>query len=186
MIDALEVLPHTPFDATVWRVVHENRDVTQYSSSGGRWDDGTFEVLYTALHRDGAIAEMYFHLLRGQPVFPSKARFKLYELRVALKATIRLTTLPELQALGLDTTRYGQLSYAERTSEYPRTQEISEVAHFLDCDGLVVPNARWPCTNLVIFGDNIEPGTVDVVRDHGTIAWDDWRRANISHMPHGL
>ncbi|MER9397052.1 RES family NAD+ phosphorylase [Mesorhizobium sp. M0615] len=180
------MFPHAPFEATVWRVVRESRDVTQCSSSGGRWDDGTFDVLYTSLDRDGAIAEMYYHLLRGQPVFPSKAPFKLYELRVALKATMRLPTLPELKGLGLDVVKYGQLSYAERIAEYPRTQEIAEVTHFLDCDGLMVPNARWPCTNLVIFGDRIEPDTIDVVHDHGIIAWHEWRKTNMTHLSHGV
>jgi RES domain-containing protein len=182
LIDALEVFPHTPFKATVWRVVHEDRDVTQCNASGGRWDDGSFDVLYTSLDRDGAIAEMHFHLLRGQPVFPSRARFKLYELRVALNAAMRLPTLPELASLGLDTGRYGQLAYAGRMAEYPRTQQIAEVAHFLDSDGLIVPSARWPCTNLVVFCDRIEPGAVDVVRDCGLIAWHDWESANRAHL----
>ena len=137
LIDSLEVLPHAPFKATVWRVVREARDPCQCSASGGRWDDGSFDVLYTSLDRDGAIAEMYFQLLRGQPVFPSKVRYTLNELRVELSETLHLQTLPDLAALGLDTSRYGQLSSVERIQEYTRTQEIAEVAHFLDCDGLV-------------------------------------------------
>lgn len=29
--------------------------------------------------------------------------------------------------------------------------------HFLDCDGLLIPNARWTCANLVVFGDRNHP-----------------------------
>ncbi|RJT28146.1 RES domain-containing protein [Mesorhizobium waimense] len=178
LIDALEVFPHTPLVTTAWRVVRDGRDVTQCSASGGRWDDCTFDVLYTSLARDGAIAEMYFHLLRGQPVFPSKAQFRLYELTVSLSEVLRLPTLPELAALGLDTSRYGQLSYAERMLEYPRTQEVAEVAHFMDFDALMVPSARWPASNLVIFCDRLAADSLEVVQDHGLIDWWVWQRAN--------
>jgi RES domain-containing protein len=178
LIDSLEVLPHAPFKGTVWRVVREGRDPCQCSASGGRWDDGSFDVLYTALDRDGAIAEMYFHLLRGQPVFPSKVRYSLHELKVELSETLHLATLPDLAALGLDTSRYGQLSYAGRNQEYPRTQEIAEVAHFLDCDGLLVPSARWVCSNLVIFCDRLGPAAIEAIKDHGLIDWARWQKEN--------
>jgi hypothetical protein len=76
------------------------------------------------------------------------------------------------------TSRYGQLSYVERVQEYPRTQEIAEVVHFLDCDSLAVPSARWPCKNLVLFCDRLAPGAVEVLKDHGLIDWTSWRKAN--------
>jgi RES domain-containing protein len=176
LIDALENIPQVPHEGTVWRVVREGRDPCQPSASGGRWDDGTFEVLYTALERDGAIAEMHFHLMRGQPIFPSRVRYTLHELRVELPTVLRLPTLAELATLGLDTSRYGQLSYLERTQEYPRTQEVAEVAHFLDSQGILVPNARWACTNLVIFLDRAKPDAIEVISDHGVIDWSSWER----------
>ena len=144
LIDALDAIRRAPFEGTVWRVVREGRDPLQCSASGGRWDDGSFDVLYTSRKSDGAIAEMYFHLLRGQPVFPSKIRYHLHELNVSLDEVMTLT-MDDLASLGLDATRFGQLSYNERTQEYPRSQEIAEVAHFLDCDGLLAPSARWDC-----------------------------------------
>jgi hypothetical protein len=178
LIDSLDALPRAPFKGTVWRVVREGREPCLCSASGGRWDDGSFDVLYTALDRDGAIAEMDFHLLRGQPVFPSKVRYRLHELKVELSATLQLETLPDLAALCLDTSRYGQLSYIERNQEYPRTQDIAEVAHFLDCDGLKVPSARWACTNLVLFCDCLGPEAIEAVKDHGIIDWTQWQRTN--------
>ena len=56
LIDALEPATPTPFEGTVWRVVREGRDVLQGSAYGGRWDDGTFDVLYTSAMADGATA----------------------------------------------------------------------------------------------------------------------------------
>jgi RES domain len=75
----------------------------------------------------------------------------------------------------VDTTRYGALSYSERVQEYPRPQEIAETAHFVGFDGLIVPNARFKCLNVVLFCDRIPPEAAEVVRDHGAIRWDDWR-----------
>jgi len=176
LIDAMEALPQAPFQGKVWRVVREGRDPRQCSAAGGRWDDGTFDVLYTSMERDGALAEMYFHLLRGQPVFPSKVRYTLHELSVSLAAILRFADLTALAALGVDTARYGQLSYAGRVQEYPRTQEVGEVAHFLDCDGITIPSARWTCGNIVVFCGRADPGAVQLVADHGLIDWAQWRK----------
>jgi RES domain-containing protein len=175
LIDALESAPSTSFAGVVWRVVREGRDVLQGSAYGGRWDDGTFDVLYTSERADGAIAEMYFHLSRGQPVIPSKVAYHLYELRVTLPRALEVADLAALSALGVDTSRYGRLSYLERAEEYPRPQEIAETAHFVGFDGLVVPNARFDCRNVVLFCDRIPPEAADVVEDHGAISWADWR-----------
>lgn len=131
LIDALEALPVKPFLGHVWRVVREGRDPCICASAGNRWDDGTFDVLYTATARDGAIAEMYFHLKSGQPVFPSKIRYTLHELSANLDGVLDLTENDALRNIGLDTARFGQLSYQGRKGEYPRSQEIAEVANFI-------------------------------------------------------
>lgn len=67
--------------------------------------------------------------------------------------------------------RYGRLSYQDKSEEYPRTQQIGEVAHFLEFDGLIVPSARYGCQNAVLFGDRVPPEAMAVVRDHGLIDW---------------
>lgn len=172
LIDAIEALAPVTFDGPVWRIVREGRDPLQFSASGGRWDDGTFDVLYTSADRQGAIEEMRFHLMRGQPVLPSKISFKLFELRVQMDQALRLADLKALAALGLDTSTFGRLSWQSKSDEYPRTQQIGEVAHFLDFDGLIVPSARYECLNMVLFGDRIGPEALSVIRDHGPVPWD--------------
>ena len=125
---------------------------------------------------EGSVAEIYFHLMRGQPVFPSKMKFKLYRLSASLERALRLPDLDALEALGVKVEKYGQLSYEQREEEYRRPQEIAEVAHFLDFDGLVAPSARWPCENVILFTDRVAPDRLRVVEDHGLIDWDHWKQ----------
>lgn len=171
LLDALEAIGPTRFEGPVWRTVAEGRSPLVCSASGGLWDDGSFEVLYTSLAREGSLAEMYFHLRRGQPVFPSRVRYRLFELTVAMSSALKLVDLRALAALGIDPQRYGSLSWVQRTEEYPRTQDIAEAAHFLEFDGMLVPSARWDTLNAIVFCDRCAPGQVMVQCDHGLIDW---------------
>ncbi len=171
LLDALERLSGSPFSGTLWRVTREGRDPTTCSRSGGRWDDATFDVLYTSCERAGAVAELYFHLSHGQPVFPSRLRYHVYELRAEFEDLLDLSDRALLASLGVDMAKFGQLSYVERAGEYPRTQDVAEVAHFLDHQGIIVPSARHPCDNAVLFCDRLGPGAVEVVADHGVVDW---------------
>lgn len=171
LIDALEELDPIKFCENVWRVVRGGRDPLQCSASGGRWDDGTFDVLYTAQEEQGAISEMKFHLLRGQPVIPTQVDYRLFELKISLERALKLLDLEALSAIGLDTSKFGRLSYQGRSEEYPRTQQIGEVAHFLDYDGLIVPSARFDGSNVVLFCDRVPPAAINIVRDHNVIDW---------------
>jgi RES domain-containing protein len=181
LLDALDALPGTSFSGTCWRVTREGRDPIQCSAVGGRWDDRTFDVLYTSTKADGAIAELYFHVSRGQPVIPSRVRYHLHELTVSLASCLKLVPLDTLQALGLRTAGFGQLSYFEREQEYPRTQEIAEVAYFLGRDGLIVPSARSAHDNLIVFCEPAGPAAIEVVRNHGPIVWEDWRKTPLGY-----
>jgi hypothetical protein len=178
LIDAIEAIPPTPFTGTVWRVVREGRDPLDCSRSGGRWDDGSFDVLYTSLEREGALAEMYFHLKRGQPIFPTRVRFELCELSLAMDAALKLLNLEDLARLGVASEAYGRLSYQEKVAEYPRTQDIAEVAHFLEFDGLLVPSARWQCLNAVVFCERCPPDQREILKSHGIIDWAAWEKTS--------
>lgn len=177
LIDAIEAIPPTPFSGTVWRVVREGREPLDCSRSGGRWDDGTFDVLYTSLAREGALAEMYFHLKRGQPIFPSRVRYELHEVSLSMGAALKLLNLDDLARLGVAKETYGRLSYQEKGAEYPRTQDIAEVAHFLEFDGLLVPSARWNCLKAIVFCERCPPDQREVVGSHGLIDWSAWEKA---------
>jgi RES domain-containing protein len=171
-LDALERIPPEIFDGQAWRIVRDGRDPAQCSAVGGRWDDRTFDVLYSSSRADGAIAEMYFRLRRGQPVMPSQVRYRLFELRVALSSCLRIASLAELSVLGMQTGTFGQLSYAEREQEYPRSQEVAEAAQFIGRDGMIVPSARSEWANIVVFCDPAGPSAAHLVKDHGLVDWD--------------
>ncbi len=176
LLDAVEALPAEVFSGSVYRVVRDGRDPLQCGSFGGRWDDRTFNVLYTSTAADGAIGEIHFHLRRGQPVMPSQVSYRLFEIRVTLTQCVRIAFLDVLASLGLNTSVFGQLSYVEREQEYPRTQEIAEAAYFHGRDGLIVPSARSKHPNLIVFCDPAGPGAMEVVSDLGLISWDEWQR----------
>jgi len=169
LLDALDKLDRVPLNDTVWRVVRGERDPLLCHSSGGRWDSGHFDVLYTSFDPDGAISEMYFHLSR-QPIFPSKIEFVLAEIAVTTQSTLRFADLGELVPLGVDPESYANLLYR-------RTQEMGDAAVFLGFDGIVAPSARWECQNLAVFCDNVGPDDL-VLNASSTVDWRRWRQRN--------
>lgn len=177
LLDTLEALPVKPFKSIVWRVVREGRDPCQCAAAGNRWDTGDFDVLYTSLTPEGAIAEIKFHLMRGQPVFPSKLKYTLHEISINLNGIYDLSNPDTLNLLGLDMSKFGRLSYANRASEYPSCQQIADAAHFLgsqeigDPSGILVPNARYDCSNFVLFCKHTLPENYDEVANHGLVDW---------------
>ena len=154
LLDAIDAKKPAILKARLWRVVTEGRDPLQPGRAGGRWDDGSFDVLYTSSERDGALAENWFHIARGQPIPPSKPVKRIYQIEVELRRVLDLSGDGQLAALGVDMQSYGQLSYFKREREYPTTQQIGEVAFFYEYEALVVPNARWPTSNVVIMTEH--------------------------------
>lgn len=166
LLDALDAHAGVSFEGVVWRIVRSERDVLEGAPSKARWDPGAFDVLYTSLEREGALEEIHFHLSR-QPVFPSKIRSVLHQIRVRTAKTLKLADLAALSALGITPERYGVLSYE-------RSQEIGDAAFFLGFDGILAPSARWPCQNLILFMDRIDPGDLAVAESE-PVDWDVWR-----------
>jgi len=152
LIDALEGLTTQAFEGRLWRVTRDGRDPTLFFAGGNRWDDGTFEVLYTSLSREGALAEMHYHVARGQPIAPSKIKYRLHELQVKIDGVLDLTNMSFLAGLGIDPATYGKLPY-------------------LDPSALLVPNARHDGDNMVIFGDYVSFEAIEHIEDHGVIDW---------------
>ena len=105
LLDALDKLPRVSLHDTVWRVVRIEQDPLLCRPSGGRWDLGHIDVLYTSLKADGAVSEMYFHLTR-QPVFPSAVQFTLNEIEVTTRSTLKFAEIRNLEPLGVDRDKY--------------------------------------------------------------------------------
>src|ERR1700680_773285 len=153
LLDALDAFERVRYTGETWRVVRDGRDPLQGSASGGRWDPTLFDVLYTSLDPDGAVAEVHFHLSR-QPVFPSRIKYELHRIGVRAEKALRL---PDLDApLGVDPARYREILYEP-------TQAIGDAAYFLGFESIIAPNARWSCSNLILFTDQIAVADLEVI-----------------------
>jgi RES domain-containing protein len=173
LLDAVDAHPRRRYEGRLWRLAREGRDPLQGGRSASRWCNGSFDVLYTSLEREGAIAEIYA-LLSLQPVFPSKIAFRAHRLTVSVRQCLHLADLSKLASLGVDTAHY-------QDREYAKTQEIADAAYFLGFEGLIVPSARWRCTNAVLFTDRIEPARLALdVTEPGPVDWEGWRRRSRS------
>jgi hypothetical protein len=169
LLDALDAFRREAQDIEVWRLVRAGRDPTLGSPSRSRWCNGAFDVLYTSLASDGAIAEIHA-LLSLQPVFPSKDRWFANCLKILTVQTLRLADLPTLASLGVEVARYA-------ARDYGRTQEIADAAFFLGYDGLIAPSARWTCLNLILFTDRVPPDQIEVVEvSNVPVSWEEWRK----------
>lgn len=166
ILDALEALDPEPFDGTVWRVTRKGREALRGAAAHGRWSpSGEFEVLYTSLERAGALAEIGYRLSL-EPVWPSRIEHEIHTVAIEAERTLRFADTASLAPFGVDVARY-------RTFEYAATQAVAAAAHFLEFDGLIVPNARFDCGNLVIF---VERAPALVLIDTDPVDWDEWRR----------
>ena len=167
ILDALEAIDPERFAGEVWRAARKGGDALRGSAANGRWSpsSGEFEVLYTSLERDGALAEIGYRLSL-EPVWPSRIEHELHLIEVETERTLRFAELQSLAPLGVAIERY-------HTFEYQTTQAIAAAAYFLEFDSLIVPSARFPCANLVIFAERV---TRLVLRNSQPVDWDSWRQ----------
>lgn len=168
LLDALESRPSEPFSGETWRVTVKGRDALRGSTAGGRWSPpGEFEVLYTSLAQAGALAEIGYRLSL-EPVWPSRLEHELHRIAARTNRALRFADIGSLSALGVDVRRYASF-------EYSVTQAIAAAAFFLDFDGLIVPSARSPELNLVIFTEKPGIGERLKLAASEPVDWSAWR-----------
>ncbi len=164
LLDALEALGGEAYRGDTWRTAWASRHALT-GDGGGRWHppDG-FEALYTSLEADGALVEVYYHLSKA-PVF-SSAAMRINRLRVETERTLRLDR-GDLARLGIDAAAFQSMDYA-------RSQEIGAAAYLLEFDSLMVPSARGPSLNLVLFLDRLDPDRLQVIETLD-VNWPAWK-----------
>jgi RES domain len=169
ILDALEALEGRSFTGEVWRIARKGREPLRGSSTHGRWSpNGEFEVLYTSLERDGAMAEVGYRLSL-EPIWPSRIQHDMHKIRIHTEKTLQFADVAALQSLGVDPAKYPGF-------DYTATQAITAAAHFLGFDGLLVPSARASCKNLVLFIERVtEAGNLEVLETR-PVHWTAWRR----------
>ncbi|MGH6767524.1 MAG: RES family NAD+ phosphorylase [Xanthobacteraceae bacterium] len=167
ILDALEGRKAEALDATVWRVVRHGRDPLQAALAGGRWNaTGEFDVLYTSLAREGALAEVGYRLSL-EPVWPSRIAHDIHALKARAERALRIDTLDRLAALGVNVARYESFDYAA-------TQAIAAASHFLEFDALIVPSARYEGANVVLFPERLR--RAPKVTKTERVDWGRWRK----------
>jgi RES domain-containing protein len=168
ILDALESLSSEKFTGELWRVTRKGRDALRGSSAKGRWSPvGEFEVLYTSLEREGALAEIGYRLSL-EPVWPSQLQHEIHSIDAHTERTLRFADLAQLAPLGVDVARY-------ESFDYTACQAIAAAAYFLEFDGLIVPSARAPCSNVVVFMDRMTDNNRLDVRTSEAVDWASWR-----------
>lgn len=166
LLDAIESMPSEQFSGVAWRTAWAQRNPLIGSTGGGRWDPlGGFEILYASTEQNGSIAEVYYHLSQA-PVF-SSSDVLLHKLNISLERVVSLDETALVQ-LGLEE------PLASRC-DCSKSQAISGAARFLEFQGMLVPSARWPCSNLVIFMDQIDINTAILIEDGERINWPAWK-----------
>jgi len=173
ILDRLGAFDPIRFEGEVFRSTRKNLNPLTPSTSGGRWSpkDGP-AVLYTSLERDAALAETVFHWSQFTPL-PSKP-LVVHRIGVGTARTLRLLRA-DLLDLAVDWNRYAE-------TDYERTQKLGSAVSFLECDGLIVPSARWRCENLVIFTENHAHDERLELLQTEEIDWRAWAKSNnISH-----
>ncbi len=166
ILDALESLESEPIERTVWRVVRKGRDPLRGAVANGRWNAiGEFEVLYTSLESEGAIAEVGYRLSL-EPIWPSRIEHEIHTLKIRASRVLKFENLKELERFGINTARY-------ESFEYAATQAIAAAAHFLEFDALIVPSARVTAPNLVVFLDRLKVPPESMASD--PVNWQAWR-----------
>lgn len=162
LLDRLSAYTPIRFDDVAFRATRLGLDPLTPSLAGGRWAPrDTTPVLYASFERQGALAEISYHLGQLDPL-PSKP-VTVHELRATTHKTLRLLRA-DLLNLGVDWSEFGSLGY-------DRTQAIGAAAAFLECDGLITPSARWPCDNLMLFTNNQAVGDRLDLKSSETVDW---------------
>ena len=169
LLDRLSALPTETFSGNVFRATRQNLNPITASISGGRWmPPGGAGVLYTSFAREGALAEMAFHLGQQTPR-PSKP-VMVHTLSVTCGRALRLVRV-DLRSLGIGDLDYSQLNYL-------RSQQIGDAAQFLGCDGLIAPCAHWDCDNLMMFPDHMRADALLEVVESEAVDWLQWALDN--------
>jgi RES domain-containing protein len=166
ILDALESLESESIEKTAWRVVRKGRDPMRGAVANGRWNAiGEFEVLYTSLASEGALAEVGYRLSL-EPVWPSRIQHEIHTLTIKADRALIFENLQQLERLGVNIARF-------ESFEYAATQAIAAAANFLQFDALIVPSARNDAQNLVIFLDRLQ--TPPELTNTDTVNWTAWR-----------
>jgi len=147
LLDELEQLDGEAYDLQVFRHMFNELPPERANSRGARWNPPGVSAIYASRERSTAIAEAEW-AISVQPLRPSTTR-QLYKIDVSLTSALNLTHAGLLEKLGI--------GEAELTGiEHGPCQMVGGAAYWLGHDAILVPSARAPGANVVIFADRLD------------------------------
>jgi RES domain-containing protein len=149
LLEQLGGLATHSFAGTVFRWTFEGFLPERPNTRGARWNPPGTTALYTGFSLDVVRAESE-HLVSAQGIPPSRAR-QMHHLSVRLKRVLQLTDIRLLRRFEIDDATL-------RADDYSKCQLIGGAVERLGHDGLIIPSARGPANNLVIFPNNVPFG----------------------------
>jgi len=153
-------LPSKPFSGEAYRHVYEGKIGTDSSRSkiaGGRWNpSGEFEALYLALSEEGAVGEFIRYVGYYKSLTPDDATTReIVRVKVHVKKILDLTD-PKIRAL-LGVTQEDLRSVRDEWDDI--TWPIARAVFAAGFEGILVPSAANSWINLVLFPENLLPGS---------------------------
>jgi RES domain-containing protein len=149
LLDRLQAIAPTAWAGRAFRHMFADYAPEVENTRGARWNPPGVAAIYMSLSREGVLAEAE-HQLAVQPIRP-RVRHTLYTLDLTLQSVLELTDADILRDLGVGTD--------ELSADDMRTcQDVGGAIAWLDHDGILVPSARSPAINLVIFPTNRTTG----------------------------
>ncbi|MGC2372888.1 MAG: RES family NAD+ phosphorylase [Solirubrobacteraceae bacterium] len=142
LLDRLQAITPAPWSGRAFRHMFADYPPDAENTRGARWNPAGVAAIYTSLARAGALAEAA-HQIAMQPI-PPRGRRTLYTLELSLASVLDLANNELLQDLGIGPTEL-------TANDMVACRQLGGAAHWLERDGLLLPSARSPSTNLVIF-----------------------------------
>jgi RES domain-containing protein len=142
LLDLLQATKAEPWKGVVYRHMFASYSPTLENTRGARWNPRGVAAIYTSVERETALGEANYRLSL-EPLRP-RARRAIYSIRVTLHHVLDLRSMKLLQQIGIDDSCLGGVDLSA-------CQQVGGAAAWLDHDGLLVPSARGPGGNLVIF-----------------------------------
>jgi RES domain-containing protein len=142
LFERLGALHPRAWSGRTFRWTFEGTPPDRANTRGARWNPPDVAALYTSLARNGVLAESN-HLIAAQGIAPVRSRH-IYTFQIELRSVLELTDNALLTDLGID-------AAALASADHSRCQLVGGAVERLGHDGLIVPSARSPALNLVIF-----------------------------------
>jgi RES domain-containing protein len=142
LLEQLGELRSNTWSGRVFRWTFEGTPPDRANTRGARWNPPGVAALYACFSQRGVLAESNY-LIAAQGIPPTRAR-QVHTFELSLSSVLEITDRALLERLGID-------GAALAAVDQSKCQLVGGAVERLCHDGLIVPSARSPDNNLVIF-----------------------------------